>query len=138
MIRVRQTVRGEYGNCFGSCVASIFEVSVSEMPDYLAGDPNNPDWLNVWRDWLAERGLGVLHRPYCCDECQKPPGYSILSVTCQHNDGTTHAVVCLDGVVVHDPLPGKLCPDTQFVDWYIFVALDPTLLSFKGSNNKGR
>jgi hypothetical protein len=121
---VSQTVRGAYGNCFGSCIASIFEMSLSEMPDYLAGDPNNPDWLNVWRGWLAERGLGIFVRSHCCDDCPKPPGFSILSASCPHGE-ETHAVVCLDGEIVHDPLPGGLCPDVKPVDWYLFVALDP-------------
>jgi hypothetical protein len=104
------------------------------MPDYLQGIPDNPQWLNVWRAWLAERGLGVFVRNYCCGDCSVPPGYSILSVECSHHPDS-HAVVCLDGVVVHDPLPGELCPEAVKRHWYVFTVLDPSKVG--GSTDGG-
>ncbi len=73
MIPVYQTVPGPRGNCYAACLASILETSLDALPARVT--------LAAW------------------DE--PPAGYSIASVRVR--DGSIHAVVCLDGTIVHDP-----------------------------------
>ena len=124
MIKVEQTIRGELGNCFGACVASIFELPVGDMPDYLQGIPDNPNWLNVWREWLAKRNLGIVYTRFCCADCVPPAGYSILTIGWK-DSSIAHAVVCFNGEIVHDPVSGKLGADFTKYFWHVFTVLDP-------------
>ncbi len=73
MIPVYQTVHGPRGNCYAACLASILEVPLAELPAVVT--------------------VARWDRP--------PPGYAIASVRVR--DQSIHAVVCLDGQIVHDP-----------------------------------
>jgi hypothetical protein len=132
MIKVFQTRRGARGNCFAACVASLLELGLEEMPEYLdeKGEPLYPGWLALWNEFLRPLGLGLVWVRHCaCMACAPPPGYAIMAAKAPKDDEpeNTHAVVCLDGAVVHDPLDdvktheGPYEPD----HWYVFTVLDP-------------
>ena len=103
------------GNCFGACVASILELQDIPCPV----DPAHPDedvWYEEWRKWFAAKGY-----EWSCVTYDKenwgpwPKGYSVAHVLLR--PGVLHAIVMLDGVPVHDPLPGspflQLSPEQQ-------------------------
>jgi len=118
-----------HGNCFNACIASILERPLREVAAIYPRRPvkapedesraekverlqANEDWQDQWDAWLLEQGYElVVHAP------EKPPkGYSIASgkSTRTYPDGhpragerIAHAVVCFDGVPVHDPFPVK-------------------------------
>ncbi len=73
MIPVYQTVHGPRGNCYAACIASILEVPLDALP--------------------ARATLAAWDEP--------PAGYGIASMRVR--DNSIHAVVCLDGKIVHDP-----------------------------------
>lgn len=88
---VIQTVHGPKGNCFEACVASIVECELEEVPE-LVGD----NWADILRSWLKSRGWTALfyRRP-------RSKGYAIVSQ--KSPIGYVHAVVYLDGKIIHDP-----------------------------------
>jgi len=122
MTLVLQTTRGEFGNCFAACMASILEMPIDMMPDYFKGIPDNPEWLNEWRAWLKPYGLGITWHEF--KGHRKPPGYSILQL---ENGDIRHCVVCLNGEIEFDPLGGGL-DEMKSAYWYLLTALDPKVL----------
>lgn len=113
-----QTLFGnKEGNCFASCVASIFEVPLDEVPNFCT----TKDWYERLGAWANERGLYPIMFPYS-DEWV-PPGYAILSGKSPRGD-FLHAVVSFKGEVIHDPHPSKQGILTK-ADWIIFAVFDP-------------
>lgn len=131
MKKVYQTERGRRGNCFAACVASILELPLGGMPEYLDEEGNGvPHWLDRWGKFLRPHGLGIVYiRQAAGGVCLPPPGYAIMAAAAPtaEDPENLHAVVCRDGEVVHDPLDnvkpnrGEYVPD----HWYVFTALDP-------------
>lgn len=92
-----------------SCWASIFETTLDEagvLPFGDAGDSRDDDGLPYWWIWLSDRTMktGTHLACYVPAESGVPVGYSILCGWLGPNDTIGHAVVCLDGEIVHDPL----------------------------------
>lgn len=103
----------EKGNCRTACVASILEIPLAEVPYFVAF----PDWEKEQARFLAERGLhakwsyGYGH--------SKPEGYSIavgISPRSRKDKPLYHAVVALDGEIVHDPHPDRagICGEVMY------------------------
>jgi hypothetical protein len=129
MIPVYQTKFGspqarpeEQGNCYAACVASIFELTLEDVPD--ESPARIVAFYKAWDAWFAERGLA----PYYIKaklHTERVPGWSIGTV--RSNMGAwNHAVVCLDGRVVHDPNP-NFGPDTYKapMGYEAFVVINP-------------
>lgn len=58
---VTQTRFGDpEGNCFASCVASILECSLADIPD-LNDQPKDRNWLEWFNEGLASKGVGVFY-----------------------------------------------------------------------------
>jgi len=134
VIPVRQTKNGDDANCYAACLASIFEVSLEEVPQPTSDDCTFEAWqrynARIESQFLAPRGFrtaefGALTGD--TGELAKPRGYSILTVESFGFAGA-HAVVCFDGEVVWNPLPGGETPGAAPICWTIFVALDPARL----------
>jgi hypothetical protein len=47
----------EGGDCFAACLASIMELSIYDLPNFLAGDgnPEEGGWWRRWQRWLYVR-----------------------------------------------------------------------------------
>lgn len=133
---------GEEGDCWRASLASVLNLPVEDVPNFVEQCRFQPDdgaWEDATRAWLRERGLG-LFRTYCHGawEIEKllehfsasNPGVPFILLGWSTND--THAVVAMDGKVVHDPaqpIPSPLsgpipcsagpecCPGT----WWIYV-----------------
>ena len=120
MKSVTQSKVGAHGRCFPACVASILEVPEASVPGY----EDTPD---VYQ-WLAKRGLEYRQVPI--DGNPAPVGYHIIEGISPR--GGQHAVVGLDGKIVHDPHPqdgtgrglvkpehwGMLLPSKRALDSY--------------------
>jgi hypothetical protein len=99
------------GNCFSACVASILDLNLVDVPRFM---DDGERWLNTFFTWLAARGLQpdyYGHPDWCTAEgapsrCH-PQGYSIMSGWSPRHANTLHAVVALNGVMVHDPNPSR-------------------------------
>lgn len=109
MKKVFQTKFGEKGNCFEACLASILEKKIDEVPT-LGSDEG---WLYKLSDFLAPLGLFYIEIDPENNEERKV-------IQAMYEDGTDiyhfvngisprggeHAVVGLNGKIVHDPHPG--------------------------------
>lgn len=119
-----QTVRGNTGNCFAACVASLLEMPIEQMPNHYTDKNGNAPthWLRIWQKFLRPFGLGIVWLP---DQGSNspPPGYAIAGMR-MAGDEDTHAVICYDGEIKHDPLPGegRFCGVDH---WYVLTVLDP-------------
>jgi hypothetical protein len=134
MIPVTQTIcNTSNGNCFAACIASILEIPLEEMPNY-----HSSDWADLWRKWLRERGLSLMtfdlpNNIEALDQRERMllmPGYCILAANTSRHD-QLHAVVVLDGEIVHDPNPNSPGTLTQWVQVDILVVLNPRKALFK-------
>ena len=105
VIPVDQTTFGSEGNCFSACVASILELPISEVPQFMTvaglNDGDGLAWWDRFTTWCRDRGVefayfGDVNGP-------PPPGYSIKSGTSPRCATRKHAVVVLDGELAHDP-----------------------------------
>ena len=91
---VTQTRTGRRGNCFPSCLASVFETPLPEFG--LTADPEYDD--NVDR-WLARRGYRYQQVPTDIE----PTGWHTVEGISPR--GGMHACVGFNGRIVHDPHP---------------------------------
>jgi hypothetical protein len=95
VIPVTQTKFGyPDGNCMAAAVASVFELPLEDVPDLAT-----PRWLAVLAAYLEPLGLCPLASPVPVE------GWSVV---CGDGPrGNLHAVVALDGAIVHDPHPDR-------------------------------
>lgn len=103
MIKVLQDkLLPPHGNCMDACMASIFEIKLSDCPNY---SPNNPDWWERIEEFVNSKGFDLLigYRP---DANIVPKGCQIAVVDSPRGPWL-HAVVALDGVIVWDPHPDQ-------------------------------
>lgn len=93
---------GQYGDCQRACFASLLDLSIDDVPHFgKSGDDKLfhdavDDFLKI--NNLFE--LQVAGRPPFRNSCY----HLIYGLT---KRGTRHAVVGLNGVIVHDPHPSK-------------------------------
>ena len=123
------------GDCFTACVASILELTIEQVPRFCA--PTSTDWWSWFLDWCSNRDLVVGYgRPGDLGpwwytyrsrfdwtaaewDLAPPPGYAILTGTSPRyvSTGGKHAVVTLDGELVHDPRVGDRRGVLDVYDW---------------------
>ncbi len=132
---VMQNVRNtETGNCFSACVASIFELDISEVPNFIEAGRN---WMNEYNLWLEKFGLTSFEMDVSDDNRETwrkwldhKDNYSIISVV---DDKIPHALVMKGTKIVHDPFENN-CKSFVFDDIYafgMFVMKDPgSLIGF--------
>jgi hypothetical protein len=92
----------EKGNCFSACVASILELPIDDVPQFMTSE----NWWHGFARWCARQGYLALVDYRVPDE-PATLGYSILGGESPRHPGSGHAVVALDGVMVHDPHPDR-------------------------------
>lgn len=115
MIPVKQT---RIDDCLSACIASLLDLPLEDVP-YETGD----DWLEKFRDFLEPKGLSLEQIAYTVGKW--PRGFSILSVWL--NKEKSHAVVALNGQVVHDPNTEDLAfvQNAPVRKWLVVTILDP-------------
>lgn len=143
MIKVFQTiVDKDRGNCMQAVIASIFELPLSDVPNFIELD----DWIRPYKKFFKDRGYdyGIIsNMPK--DHIKKAlkydggvNGYFYASVSSKTFDGVSHAVVIDSNLtVVHDPNPNGLwlgCVDTDIESVTItknfYIERDGTIKTF--------
>ena len=120
---IKQTIcDSQNANCFQACVASIFEVALNIIPNFQQGDP--PDFYKTLCDWASLCNLIALEISikYLDDPSDFKDCYIIATGPSPRNpEKYLHAVIYLNGKMVHDPHPsndgiiGQLSYVTVFV-----------------------
>ena len=96
-----------HGNCFAACVATLLERKIEEVwegDDLDATMQDNRAWWSGWRTWLNSQGYDLVH---VNDGAwfMPPKGYAIANGIAKNGE-VRHAVIVLDGKLIHDPHPG--------------------------------
>lgn len=103
--------------CLQACLASIFETDLTDPPRNLTDGEN--DWHRI-NDWLESYDVRSGFIEYVNGD-RGPAGWSIASTKPPVAPaGITHAVVCFDGQIVHDP--SGLDDVGPIRHWYTFWA----------------
>lgn len=100
---VNQTIYGTpCGNCFAACVASILELELEEVPNFVAAEKN---WFDVLNAFMASFRLYPLFLQG--KSAFTPLGNYIVSGKSPRDPKILHSVVYNSGVMVHDPHPSR-------------------------------
>lgn len=113
--------RTEEGDCWRACIATVLNLPASQVPNFahLAERDKNDEtfpWDRMYclaRKWLAHRGVSIF-RTYCSAgwslekllevfSKQNEGVPLILSGQCRRAPDDNHAVVAMNGSIVHDP-----------------------------------
>ena len=119
----------EQGNCMAACLASIFECTLADVPDFT-GSIVSGGWFFHLQKWLATRNLSLLmlRRP----AVDIPAGFAMASVDSETLGPGAHMVVLEAGKVVHDPNPrAKRKPgvdDYVIEEYWAFTVRDPAAM----------
>lgn len=106
-------------DCLMASVASVLEVPLENLP-VLGPGHKDGSWYDVLQAALRERGFELIYsenRPRF-----KPHGYHVAGGPSPRGCVGGHAVVCLDGRIVHDPHPSRAgVPDIEH--WYMIFPI---------------
>ena len=91
------------GDCMRACVASLFNIALSEVPDL-----SDHGWQTELREWARPRGYGFVTIE-CPNEDVFRDSFSdgFLIVAGQSARDRLHAVIYKDGKLWHDPHPAS-------------------------------
>lgn len=116
------------GNCLQACIASIFELDLDEVPNFMDAD----DWEKAYHEYLMN--LGYYYLTFDIKEMKKdhpsfiPHGYHLIigeSPRSPEDDSYNHCVVGYNGEIAHDPVPegSKGRDELRTEDhWEVFVS----------------
>lgn len=94
------------GNCFQAAVASIMELPLDDVPNFIEFEDH--EWFEKFIEFLDSRSYEYgWHYPH---DGQENKGYSIgsgISPRATKDCRITHAVICLDGEMVFDVHPDR-------------------------------
>lgn len=110
MIPITQTIKsdiekGIHGNCFASCLASIMEIPLSEVPEF---QNMGTDWFPKLWDFLLEHGYefyGTGKKEDVEKYNKGIDGFYIVNGESPRGFARGHSVVYYKGEFVHDPYP---------------------------------
>lgn len=144
MKKVYQTiVDKDKGNCMQAVVASLFEVDLNNVPDFLNfGDDWFWEFLYYFRDKGYKPSYIYKNKNYDLKDVAifdgGVNGYFYASVPSATFDGLTHAVVVnMDLNVVHDPNPNGKALNIEPNDVKAIVATNDFLIGTNGEFIKG-
>lgn len=107
-------------DCLMACVASIIECSLQDLP-VLGDQHRDGSWYEVVQSSLREKGFELVYTDNY--PAFLPYGYHIGAGPSPRGCTGGHAVVCLDGRIVHDPHESNA--GIAFVEyWCLIYPLD--------------
>ncbi len=114
------------GNCFRATIASIFELPLEQVPDFMEGITENDQADLVWQrlnEWLKPFNLRFVEAVETA-LLPRPKGVIHELSGKSPRGGCYHSVVGQGGEVLHDPSPDRLgVGEDQALG--LFVAIDP-------------
>lgn len=117
MMAVKHNPPATYGDCYRACIASIIEVSVTDIPHPgIHGEGAWFDQMKVMDRWLAERGYWTFGLKIKSEDLalyqEHAVGFYILG---GKSPRAPHFVVARHSAIVHDPHPegGGLVADAD-------------------------
>ncbi len=110
----------EQGNCMAACLASLFEISLDDVPDF-GGQITNGQWYITLSDWLRVRNLELVVTP--AKGYPPPMGPYLLATksTTLANPDDGHLVIAQNGHVTHNPHPAATLEGEPEGIWLLVV-----------------
>lgn len=110
---------GNWDNCFSACVASVLELQIEDVPDFMYRDGKlNDAWFDEFIEWLRPQGLSAMI--VVCHEADFPLKDAYYLIGGKAKRGIMHSVVGFNSEIVHDPFPlGS--GFSEVVDYIVFV-----------------
>lgn len=101
--------RGIYGDCHRAALASLFELSLDDVPHFSDGGPTAAEFNDRVSAWLRVRNLtsvnigvrGSLTEVLGGIDVVSPDAFWMLSGL--DISGAQHTVICRRGRIIHDP-----------------------------------
>ena len=126
MIPVMQTICNcQTGNCMQACVASIFELPLEAVPNFMMGGNDHFDThLKKWCD-----SIGVVAIDIAFNDQDAKANIFDCYTTAHVKDGPKdlwHAVVWFNDKLVHDPYPGGITFDSEPTLFTVFIIKNPS------------
>lgn len=107
---------GAGGDCLMAAIASILECELETLPVITV--EREDQWHGILTDALALRGFRLVE--FGNIPPVSPPGFTIAVGLSPRTAEVLHAVVALDGHVVHDPHPSA--DGVKHIDrWYMLI-----------------
>ena len=132
---VNQTICNfKNGNCMQACVASILEVDLDQVPNFMEFGPD--EYLKTITEWCKSLGVIVINIDFAIkhDDVFElfEDSYLIASGKSPRDETKNHAVVWKNGSIVHDPHPDKTGLVGEPESFSVFVVVDYSLLNQDG------
>lgn len=120
---------GTYGDCLRACVASVLDLSSSDVPHFFHDNCDAETGTGRMRDYLKSQGFAAFFTAYPDDMSFDDlvtntgvmnPGavYLVFGDT----NGGAHVVVCQDGEVIHNPdLIQSIMRRASGPHWFVMV-----------------
>lgn len=124
--------RGGYSDCHRAAIASLFHLSIDNVPHFADGNPSVREFNDRVDTWLAARNLTSVTVPFtgelntvlaAFDACA-PHAFCLLTGASKR--GINHTVICRNGRIVHDPSPdrcGVVAPSSDGYFWFTIIVL---------------
>lgn len=122
MIPVHQTAHDHNGNCLAACIASVLEIPIEGVPNFILED----GWRNATNRFLEKYGLFLLCVRIEAGETPEevlPDGWMLVCGRSMKD--RWHATVGRRGQVVFDPAPTPVVFIDDSREYELFVVLDP-------------
>lgn len=104
---VTQTTFGaDHGNCYGAAIASILEVPLEALPDYMGEYKAGRDWHGLLSAYLyRHHGVMLMEVDRRLTPFVQPKGWHLLNGMGPRD--LPHSTVGRDGELVFDPHPDR-------------------------------
>lgn len=96
---------GSYGDCQRACIASLLELPREQVPHFLHDNCDYKEFNKRVNGFLAQHNLAEIVMPYVYRRVLKAHVHHMMYGRTER--GTYHAVVALNGKIVHDPHPSR-------------------------------
>lgn len=120
------------GNCFAAAIASLMEVSITEVPNVeVLFDVDGVSWYGVMDAWIRANGheiitnnnYKVFHNPAEFNQDTRDALLSELSgkyymASGMSPRGVMHVCIYKEGVMVHDPHPTREGIDESTISYF--------------------
>lgn len=103
--------KGVMGNCLAAAIASVLGLTLDEVPEFE--EMSGGEYFVELVAFPATLGKRLVYHP----RTHPPKGLSVGTVNSPRFPDERHAIVCLDGKVVHDPHPTRASINPEII-WY--------------------
>lgn len=86
----RQTIFGQGGNCFATCIAMLLDMSINDVPNFVAG---GEFWWEDFQKWLGERNLLAIEIDCEVQHMRDLPVGQLVILTGEANRGLLHCII---------------------------------------------